>query len=543
MFPLLIFIVTLGGIPLQITVLIIATIGTVELYRAFSQKLHGYPLAARIAASRISNDGYDCYINQPDKIQSLNVAIAKDLISYSVLSKECFNFLMIMALCKSRMRNEEYILAFPELNSNLSRLTDEAYFSGVVRYNEAGFYELESLVQDYFFEQAFQSKERKNHTLKLEQFLVEYIKKQGIEVYMRLIPVTVSILVFNNNATMAKNLRSELTQTIIASMWDQYNNREYNEAVSTAENLLLDNLSNIEAKYVKALCLIRFEKYVLAQEILDQLLAEDREKDYRYYLAVGRIAKQKNQYSEAIQYFQISIQKRKRYMSAYRELADCYLLTDEIDEAREAIKIARRLEPSNIYVLLVEVQLMQKTGLLNEALELLNSEEHLEHSRSMLLFRKGRLYDDLGKKEMAIDIYNSIIQSSETEWDAQLCLLSHTIMDDPEKSRESIENLKNRLFGKRKAILSNIEARLVGYQKSDYTNALLILDNVPAKYRDKQWFAVKLQLLTQQTEGHLKSSRNILYKDSYEQLEKFKLEISNKYRKNSFSDTDLLPDI
>lgn len=40
LFPLLIFIVTLGGISLQITVLIVATIGTFELYKAFSQKLN-----------------------------------------------------------------------------------------------------------------------------------------------------------------------------------------------------------------------------------------------------------------------------------------------------------------------------------------------------------------------------------------------------------------------------------------------------------------------------------------------------------------------
>ena len=44
-------------------------------------------------------------------------------------------------------------------------------------------------------------------------------------------------------------------------------------------------------------------------------------------------------------------------------------------------------------------------------------------------------------------------------------LLSHQVLSDPENAKKRIDQLKPKLHGKRKAVLQNIEARLIGYTK------------------------------------------------------------------------------
>ena len=56
-----------------------------------------------------------------------------------------------------------------------------------------------------------------------------------------------------------------------------------------------------------------------------ELMEEDEDNEARYYYAFGRIAKKKTEYKKAIELFEIAILKRKRYLSPYRELAECYI--------------------------------------------------------------------------------------------------------------------------------------------------------------------------------------------------------------------------
>ena len=85
----------------------------------------------------------------------MKVSLAKQLISYAELSNECLEYLKIVALCQSRLRNNEYILVFPEFSDSIAKLSDEAFFAGIVKYSEDGCYKLELLVEDYFYDLAF----------------------------------------------------------------------------------------------------------------------------------------------------------------------------------------------------------------------------------------------------------------------------------------------------------------------------------------------------------------------------------------------------
>ena len=128
-------------------------------------------------------------------------------------------------------------------------------------------------------------------------------------------------------------------------------------------------------------------------------------------------------------------------------------------------------------------------------------------------------------------------------YDAKLCLLNHQIIDEPLTAEEEMIALKNVLRGKRKFILTNIEARYVGYQKHNEEKAIEILDNVPKKFRDKQWYAVKRQLLENSIRKHSLAKRDILANEYTKELKKLDDVVEQKYGNINLREVDLLPDM
>lgn len=508
----------------------------------FAKRLYGYPLGAKLGAYRITNHGYDYYLGQPVKIHELKVSLAKQLISYAELSVECLDYLKIIALCQSRLRNEEYAIAFPELHDNIAELSDKAFFAGVLKYNEDGCYKLELLVEDYFYDLAFSDKDCKSRCNRLESFLTGVVKNKNHDHYMRLVPLAVHIMTLNGNIGNALKLREELTATIVSSMWDLYNHREYEESYKVASQLLEIDNENIEARYVKALCLTRYDEYKNAEEILNELMDDDADNKARYFYALGRIQKRQANYNEAIDLFQAAIINRRKYLSPYRELAECYLLIDKIDDAKDAIKGAKKIDESNIFVTLLEARLLQKENNAQKAIDLLDEQSIIERDPAQILFRKGRAYDQLGNKEMAKECYTKSLEYNPKTYDAKLCLLNHQILDNPQIIKKELEGIKDELRGKRKYILFNIEARFIGYQNHNEDKAIEILDSVPQFFRDKQWYAVKIQMLENLVEKHELSQRVILANAYKTQLEELRDTVMKKYGVYSLEVTDLLPD-
>ena len=111
-------------------------------------------------------------------------------------------------------------------------------------------------------------------------------------------------------------------------------------------------------------------------------------------------------------------------------------------------------------------------------------------------------------------------------YDAELCLLSHQVLSDPENAKKRIDQLKPKLHGKRKAVLQNIEARLIGYTKQHENDALELLSSVDCQYRDRQWFA----------------GRTIIANKFLDDMLNAKKEFREKYGADTLIEQDFLPD-
>ncbi len=346
------------------------------------------------------------------------------------------------------------------------------------------------------------------------------------------------VIEYNTDAVMV--IKSTIPVGYTASM---YNHREYEEANKVAEQLITIDSENVEARYVKALCLTRFDEDDEAKKILDNLLEENADNAARYYYALGRIQKKQGKYNKAIELYKTAILNRRRYLSPYRELAECYILMDNISDAKIAIENAKKIDESNVFVILLEARLLQKEDCADKAIELLENQSIFEKEPAQIFFRKGRVFDQLGNKEQAKECYIRALDYDSKTYDAKLCLLNHQIIDEPLTAEEEMIALKNVLRGKRKFILTNIEARYVGYQKHNEEKAIEILDNVPKNFRDKQWYAVKRQLLENSIRKHSLAKRDILANEYTKELKKLDDVVEQKYGNINLREVDLLPDM
>ena len=274
--------------------------------------------------------------------------------------------------------------------------------------------------------------------------------------------------------------------------------------------------------------------YSLSNKMDNSLLAV-RDINHKY-IVVGK-------YNKAIQLYKIAILNRRRYLSPYRELAECYILMDNISDAENAIENAKKIDESNVFVILLEARLLQKEDCADKAIQLLENQSIFEREPAQIFFRKGRAFDQLGKKEQAKECYMQALEYDSKSYDAKLCLLNHQIIDEPRNAEKEINNLKDVLRGKRKFILTNIEARYVGYQKHDEEKAIEILDSVPENFRDKQWYAVKIQLLENSIDKHSQAQREILASAYRQELKKINDVLEKKYGDINLKEVDLLPDM
>ncbi|WP_089612027.1 toll/interleukin-1 receptor domain-containing protein [Dehalobacterium formicoaceticum] len=515
----------------------------VEKNLEFAKSMCGYPLGAKLGAFLVSNFGYNYYLKQPNKVNELKIGLAKQLIAYAKISDECISFMEIIALVQSRLRNVEYVEVFTEYTaSQISNFTNEAFFAGILKIDDEGCYKLEHIVEDYYNDLAFNSSKRNERCNELESYIIAKMRyyESDISNYFRLLPVAIRILALNGKVKDAVRLRSEMICTIIQAMWDQYNHREYDDAFRTANDILEISDKCLDALYIKALCYIRFEKYLEATKLIKDLILCDSENP-RYYNSLGRIEKYQERYESALQYFRTALQKKQRYISSYREMAECYLYLGDVQQARNNINKAKDIDDTNIFVILLECRILQKEGRGQEALELISSETVLNEEPSQIMFRRGRIHDEIGETDTAIECYESALQYNSRQIDAQLCLLNYKISHGVDCTK-IIDKLEKTLRGKRKFILTNIKARYIGYYGNDLDGALDLLQTVPSKYIDKQWYAVKIQLLEKLHQKHISADRLQLADMIYKEMDSVKSEFKKKYNEDKVSDASLLPD-
>ena len=105
---------------------------------------------------------------------------------------------------------------------------------------------------------------------------------------------------------------------------------------------------------------------------------------------LGRIEKRKEEFKAAIELFEVAIYENQRYIAPYREMVGRYMYMGETGEAKKKLGQAKRIDSGNIFLALLEAQLLQREGEVEKSIKLLDSFPLSGQAHEQILFRKGR---------------------------------------------------------------------------------------------------------------------------------------------------------
>ncbi|MGE4511350.1 MAG: TIR domain-containing protein [Sulfurimonadaceae bacterium] len=200
----------------------------------------------------------------------------------------------------------------------------------------------------------------------------------------------------------------KLRSDYIKMLEQAYHQRDYDKAIKYGFDAIKEAPENQKARNYIVKSLIQLEKWEAASEQIDAM-EEFAELRNIYYLE-GFLERKKGDIQKAITAFKQSEKNGRKSPDIKRELAHCYLLTEEFELANNYIKEAIELQPDNNHVvdLAAKIAISQKNE--DEALKRLKHLQALDTSEYYYLrystfhYTFGRYPEAIASAKKAIDI-------------------------------------------------------------------------------------------------------------------------------------------
>lgn len=511
-------------------------------------KIYGYPLAAKHIASLISVKGYDYMLGHEFYIKSINASFAKEVISLCEITSNCDMFLRLLALTKSALFIKEISDALGKKEPNeVLAWAEEAYSVGLVDYSE-GRYCLDNIVADMYYDKAFSDVNRQKVIKHIVNYLLSIIPSvpmKNPKDYARIVPIVVHLLVLDNRTNEALLLRRDMLATILASAWEQYNHMQIDAAYEAVRSISGEcstpSQLEFDIKHLESLCLMRREKYLESLEIV-KYLRSVYGNSYLLEFLEGRIYKLQDKCKEAIPHYLQALNLYAQHASSLRDVAECYFRLKRYDVALGYIRRAKTIDQGNPFVVVLESRILTALGQITEALAALENPVIYSEDGSLIEFQRGRIYDILGNDLKAKEHYRNAVMINPQDWDARLCLLNHSMSKDS-GFKEEAESLRKQLNYKRLRILTNIEARYIGYVENNLNDAMQLLDSIASHHRDRQWFAVRIELIGKLKDQDIQAGRNKVAAHRQVEVEEYLEEYISRFREPFDNRKSSIPDV
>lgn len=198
-----------------------------------------------------------------------------------------------------------------------------------------------------------------------------------------------------------------LTSDLLSAAERMYHRRDYRRAIEYASQVLEYRPRNYDARYTLVRALIKANDIGRAGEQIETL----RRAGYLREAAFldGFLKRHGGRHREAIEAYRTALQRGYGGLAIHRELAQCYLSLGQIDDAKEHIKRAARMNRDNPYVIDLQVQIATKERDEEAAvqglalLEALDEPEFYHHRRSKVLATFGKSEEALRAARQALE--------------------------------------------------------------------------------------------------------------------------------------------
>jgi len=431
-----------------------------------TERLHGYPLAGKLAAPFILKYGIDFLVENMQVINQLKIDIAEEILSKAKLSEKEIEILEVLSIFEYPL-STGHIYQVLKINENdFLKCIDNLVSFNLIETDGNGLM-LHPLVNDFYLRLARSSSNFKTITNSLSDIAIDHLNILQItdKTYVYWLTNACRLLFYCGRSEESRALRRDLIGELKDAAIKLYQRQDYSTSLNFCNDFLESRPNDKDILFTKARCLSRIGEMNESIEILKDLIAYENSK-YRlakYNYAIGRAYienSQKNEtyLDEAEKYFMKSI-KINEHESALQSMGELLFRKNKKEEA--AAFIERKLEssPTDPYALSIYSDILWAMGRKSEAIGKIIEVLKFQPQNPNFIFRAGRFLAECNKLPEAYSYFSNAVKLDDSYFDARLSLADTCInlgyLDEAEKH---IKILESKIKGDKLNILDSIKA-------------------------------------------------------------------------------------
>lgn len=410
--------------------------------------LHGYPLAARLAAYSIVKSSVDAVLDDIQIFTKLRIDVVKQLLGRTNL-----NLTGIESYCLEVLTVSDTGLSLNELSESVETDVEEVrkavdnLYSAMLVTLERNRLQIIPIAKDYFWSRLNSTGKWKNIATKLVE-MARYqltVVPHESEEFIHYCSRAYRLLIINGHYDEANQLAYYFKGELKEVTKLLYHAKEYELSLKYSELWLEINPDDHSILWFKARSLTRLNQYQQAEDALIELEKTNFSK-YKLYHAWGLLLKQQGEIGQAIEYFIKGLDVKPTYFPLLRDYGDALERSGNEKHALEVLRKAHNLAPTDRYIVPKFAALLEKNGHVSEALELVERFVIAYPNEAIYQHRISMLYGELGKDKEAYIHAKKSVELDESLYEAVLHLAALELKrDNLQEANDLMESLPNKL--------------------------------------------------------------------------------------------------
>jgi len=430
-------------------------------------RLHGYPLAARLAAPLIMKYGENYLIDNLHVINQLKIDIAEEIISKAQLSEHEIQFLEVLAIFEHALKSEAIKNTLDYDDELFVKCVDNLVSYNLLESNGDGLL-LHPLVSDFYLKLARSSVKFDLYAERLAVISKSFLDNidSTDKKYVFWLTSACRMYFYCGKHEEGRNLRRDLIGELKNAAIKLYQKRDFINALQFCNEYLDSRPDDIDICFYKARCLSRIGKRNDSIEILKGLISGESHVTLlsKYNYAIGRSFVENNPQNdedlldEAQRYFLESI-RINEHGTALQSMGELLFRRGKNEEAASFIERRLAQSPTDPFALSIYSDILWTIGRKPEAIEKIMNALKFQPKNANFNFRAGKFLKDSNMPNDAYKFYKVAISQDETYLDARLSLCDTCLdLEKMEEAKEQIDYLKSSVKGEKQVVLDTIIA-------------------------------------------------------------------------------------
>lgn len=495
---------------------------------SISSLLHGYPLAARLAAPLIIKyNGIDYLKNNLHIINQIKIDIAEDIVANVKLTPIEIDILEVLSIFDNPL-DPFYLSEVLSIDAEtLNRCIDNLVGYNLLESNAEGLI-LHPLINNFYLKLARSSSNFKPFAEKLSDIAKKnFLSLKSIDKkYVYWLTISCRLLYYCGKLSEGKQLRQDLIGEIKNAAIKLYQKRDYETSLQFCNDFLETKPLDREILFTKARCLSRLGSLEDSKQILEDLIKNEKNKYQlaKYYYALGRSYIENTQKNEdyslkkAEECFLQSI-RINEHQSALQSMGEVLFRRKQLPEAASFIERKLQESPTDPFALSVYSDILWSMDRKADAIEKIIEALKHQPKNPNFLFRAGRFLRETNNLAGAYGFFKDAINFDDDFIDARLSLTDICIdLDYLEEAEEHISVLSRNVKGEKLIILDSIKANLL-LKKGEISEAERIIKTLLVKNKNVVTLGLYAKIYIAKFKQNQQKGLNLLAKTDKEKAQ------------------------